>query len=197
MVYHRSSEQQKLAGSGRMLAVALSEKEVRQLLQQEGLEKKVEVACLNSPTSTVLAGPESVLQHLKTRIPGSTSSTLIPGNIAFHSSHVTPILGDMQHRLAFMRPSGNSDGKSKATKEGAVSAWSLPFISTVTGRVVTAVTPEYWCDNVRQPVLFQRAVETMFGGETAPDVVIEVGPHRTLLGPLTQVGPHSTGYMAV
>ena len=53
MVYARSVEQQKLAGSGRMLAVAMSEEETRELIKSY---RGAEVACINSPTSCVIAG---------------------------------------------------------------------------------------------------------------------------------------------
>jgi acyl transferase domain-containing protein len=152
--------------------------------------------------------------RLKAQLPESVSSSLIPGNIAFHSARVAPILDSMRRRLAFLqsqqqqqsstspsaeaaeeRESGlkrtmssrSNSSRSSNSSNAALTAWSLPFISTVTGRVVTRVDAQYWCDNVRQPVLFHRAVENVFSNENAPEVVVEVGPHRTLVGPLMQV----------
>jgi acyl transferase domain-containing protein len=44
VVYHRSSEQQRLAGSGRMLAIALGSEDVRRLIADD---PNLEVACVN------------------------------------------------------------------------------------------------------------------------------------------------------
>lgn len=182
VVYHRSVEQQKLAGSGRMLAVSLGEEVVRQLLAEHSLEGDVEVACVNSPSSVVLAGRAEDLDLVTSRLPEGTAATLIPGNIAFHSSRVDGILPSMQQRLSFL--------------DQRQPAWSLPFVSSVTARVETRVDARYFCDNVRKPVLFKQAVEAAFAGEHPPDVVVEIGPHRTLISPLLQVRatarPHTT-----
>ena len=57
------------------------------------------------------------------------------GNIAFHSSRMEPILPDMRARLA----------AALDAKAADVNKWSLPFVSTVTGRVEARVDAEYWC----------------------------------------------------
>lgn len=178
-MYHRSCEQKKLAGSGRMLAIGLGEGEVVQLLQKEGLHRVVDLACVNSPSSVVLAGVEADLLRIKECLPSGISNSFIPGNIAFHSRRVDPILDSMRRRLAFLQQ-GSGGGEDTA-------AWSLPFVSTVTGRMATTVPAEYWCDNVRQPVLFHKAVESVWGGERAPEIMLELGPHRTLVTPFMQV----------
>jgi malonyl CoA-acyl carrier protein transacylase len=170
VVYHRSCEQQKLAGSGRMLAVGLASERVLELIKGK---PELELACVNSPQSTVVAGPEDQLTALKGSLPPGTTSTFVPGNIAFHSSRCQPILEPMRKRLAFL------DARS-------TSSWSVPLVSTVTGKVVTATPAQYWADNVRRPVLFQTAVEAAFRMNPAPEVVVEVGPHRTLVGPTMQ-----------
>jgi acyl transferase domain-containing protein len=138
VVYHRSTEQQKMAGCGRLLVVGMNVEKVRALLEKAGGDEKVEVACVNSGESTVLAASEGRLLALKESvIPASVATTFVEGNIAFHSSRMEPILPAMRARLA---------GVLGASK-GAVAAptWSLPFVSTVTGRVEGKVDAEYWC----------------------------------------------------
>jgi malonyl CoA-acyl carrier protein transacylase len=76
-------EQQKLAGSGRMMAIGMSVDQIEPFLDKcSGLE----VACINSPQSIVVAGPQKELDKLKLLLPSSTSSTLLRGSIPFHSS---------------------------------------------------------------------------------------------------------------
>ena len=55
---------------------------------------------------------------------------------------------------------------------------TLPVISTVTGDLNDRFDADYWWQNLRQPVLYQQAVERALhlGGDT----FIELGPHRTL-----------------
>jgi acyl transferase domain-containing protein len=114
VVYSRSLEQQKLAGSGRMLAVAVSEEEVQRLLNQYGCPS-LEIACVNSPSSTVIAGQEKDVLGFRETLASDVSSALIPGNIAFHSSRTEPILASLRQRLAFLgdRPQ----------------AWNVPMVS--------------------------------------------------------------------
>lgn len=180
VVYHRSQEQQKLAGCGRLLAVGMGQNEVMDFLASAGFSQEggVEIACVNSPTSTVLAGVQEVLDQVKEKLPAGTFSAFVQGNIAFHSSHVEPILPEMQRRLAFLDA---PDRVSMQTETSPV------FVSTVTGEEAHQTDARYWCKNVRSAVVLEHAVQCIFGDEeTAPDVVLEIGPHKTLAGPLLQ-----------
>lgn len=133
----------------------------------------VEIACVNSPDSVVLASSEARLKEVEALLPENVSKTFVPGNIAFHSSRTEPCLKPIRKRLAFLKKQPHT--------------WALPFISSVTGKVESSVGPDYWCDNVREPVLFQKAIETAFAGDSVPEVVIEIGPHKTLCSPILQV----------
>jgi len=180
VVYHRSQEQQKLAGCGRLLAVGLGQNEVMDFLATLELspDNAVEIACVNSPSGTVLAGVEVALNQVKAALPPGTFSAFVQGNIAFHSSHVDPILPNIRCRLTFL---------DRPDRVLARTNISPVFVSTVTGEESTRTDAEYWCRNVRSAVLFQHAVQCIFEDEdTAPDVVLEIGPHKTLAGPVLQ-----------
>jgi acyl transferase domain-containing protein len=179
VVYYRSAEQQKLAGCGRLLAVGLGQNEALEFLAQHGLEEELEIACVNSPQSTVLAGSEATLERAKAALPEGTFGAFVPGNIAFHSSRVEPILPEIRRRLAFL------DDPARALLRPADAAL---FVSTVTGEEQGQVDARYWCENVRRAVVFEHAVNCIFAEEaTAPDLVLEIGPHKTLAGPLLQI----------
>ena len=171
VVYHRSQEQQKMAGCGRLLVVGMAHDKVVEYIRDE---TDIEVACVNSPESVVLASSEERLNEIKGLFPEGTAMTFVQGNIAFHSSRMVPVLDSIKKRLSFLDKRGHT-------------GWSLPYISTVTGKVEADVDAEYWCKNVRCPVLFQKALETAFAGDTVPDVVLEIGPHQTLVSPIKQV----------
>ena len=95
-------------------------------------QEDIEVACVNSPDSVVLASSEARLNEVKLLFPEGTATTFVQGNIAFHSSRMVPILETMKARLGFLDARGPT-------------GWSLPFVSTVTGKVETEVDAEYWC----------------------------------------------------
>jgi acyl transferase domain-containing protein len=145
VLYHRSAEQQKLAGCGRLMAVGMSEERVMEFIRDM---PDVEIACVNSPESVVLASSEERLTEVQGLLPEGTLKAFVPGNIAFHSSRVEPILDGMRQRLSFL---------NKRPK-----TWGLPFVSSVTGKVETQLDANYWCENVRRAVLFQKTIETVF-----------------------------------
>ena len=177
VVYYRSAEQQTLAGCGRLLAVGLGQNEVLDFLAAQGLNHDVEIACVNSPSGTVLAGLQETLDKVKAALPEGTFSSFVQGNIAFHSSHVEPILPEIRRRLAFLNE------PNRPPRD----AYAPVFVSTVSGEEAQRTDARYWCENVRSAVVFEHAVHHIFGDEnTAPDLVLEIGPHKTLAGPLLQ-----------
>ena len=174
LVFHRATLQQRVAGSGRMLAIGLDRPGVEQML--DGLDVpfgldadrpvEVEIACENAPANTVVCGPEAALQpvieeanrrHLQHR--------LIPGNIAFHSRAMDVIEHDAKAALSFL-------------DERAFDL-DVPFVSSVTGTCVERLDSAYWWSNIRRPVRFAAAMETV-RREHRPDVVLELAPHGAL-----------------
>ncbi len=90
---------------------------------------------MNSPDSVVLASSEARLNEVKLLFPEGTTTGFVQGNIAFHSARMVPILETMRARLNFLDARGPT-------------GWSLPFVSTVTGKVETVTDAEYWCVGV-------------------------------------------------
>jgi acyl transferase domain-containing protein len=131
---------------GRMLAVGMSEASTKELLSQA--TASIQIACINSPNSVVLAGPATELEAMVSLLPPGTPSSFVPGNIAFHCGLTQPIVDKLAKRLqpALSRLKGSNSASS-----------SVPFISTVTGSIHRGpLNAGYWVDNVRQPVRFQQ-----------------------------------------
>jgi acyl transferase domain-containing protein len=140
---------------GRMLAVGMSESAAKTFLLGIPYQHTMEIACINSPESVVLAGSEADLKAAQNLLPTGAFSSFIPGNIAFHCSLTRPIIKSLSKRLS---------GVIKAT---AIHA-SVPLISTVSGKVHEGpVGPAYWVDNVRQPVRFKQVREMNMRSSTA------------------------------
>ena len=174
LVFHRATLQQRVAGSGRMLAIGLDRPGVEELL--DGLDipfrldgdrtVRVEIACENAPANTVVCGREDDLQPVMAELDRrSFQNRLIPGNIAFHSRAMDAIRDDALEALSFLDDlSFDAD---------------VQFISSVTGAETERLESAYWWSNIRQPVLFGAAMETV-KRDHRPDVVLELAPHSAL-----------------
>ena len=174
LVFHRATLQQRVAGSGRMLSIGLDRPGVEELLDglgipfrlEEGGPVAVEIACENAPANTVICGREGDLQPVMEALDRrNLQNRLIPGNIAFHSRAMDAIREGASDALAFL---------DHRTFEPDV-----PFVSSVTGAAAERLDGAYWWSNIRQPVRFAAAMETVIR-EHRPDVVLELAPHSAL-----------------
>ena len=179
LVFHRATLQQRTAGSGRMLAIGLDRSGVEELLEalclpyrpEEG-STTVEIACENAPASTVICGKEAALQPIMEELEQrNLQNRLIPGNIAFHSSAMDPIKDDALETLSFLnRDAFDAD---------------MPMISSVTGGQIECLDHRYWWSNIRQPVRFAAAMDTIMR-DYRPDVILEIAPHCALQTTIAQ-----------
>ena len=174
LVYHRATLQQRVAGSGRMLAIGLDKPGVEELL--DGLDVlfrpdgdrpvQLEVACENAPANTVICGRECELQPVMEELDRrNLQNRLIPGNIAFHSRAMDAIKDDALEALSFL------DDLSFGA--------DVPFISSVTGAETERLDSAYWWSNIRRTVRFAAAMETI-RRDHRPDIMLELAPHSAL-----------------
>ena len=174
LVYHRATLQQRVAGSGRMLAIGLDRPGVEGLLEEAGVSfrsgdhgrSRVEIACENSPANTVICGRESALRPVMAELDRrDLQNRLIPGNIAFHSTAMDPLREDALDALAFLN-------------ERDFDA-DVPMVSSVTGETADRLDGGYWWSNIREPVRFAAAMDTV-RGQIQPNVFLEIAPHSAL-----------------
>ncbi len=180
LVFHRATLQQRTAGSGRMLAIGLDRPGVEELLEslrvfsQPGGDgaAHVEVACENAPASTVICGKEAILRPMMEELDRRrVQNRLIPGNIAFHSSAMEPIRENALSALAFLN--------------GSTFDADVPMVSSVTGVDTEKLDNAYWWSNIRRPVRFAAAMETIVRNHR-PDVFLEIAPHSALQPTIAQ-----------
>ncbi len=166
VVHVRSTHQEAVRGAGRMLVLAAGEPAVRYLLDELS-DLAIDIAALNGPTSTTVAGPGADIEALaaaarKRRI----ASIPLDVEYPFHSALMAPIQGGIVADLqgAAGKPAG------------------IGFYSTVAGQALagTAINAHYWAENIRQPVRFMAAIEA--ATRDFPDAaLIEIGA-RPILG---------------
>ena len=157
-----------------MLAIGLDRPGVEGLLEELSVlfrsgnhrPAKLEIACENSPANTVICGTEAALQPVIAELERRTlQNRLIPGNIAFHSTAMDPLQEDALSAFAFLNECDfDAD---------------VPMVSSVTGETVQRLDSAYWWSNIRRPVLFGAAMETV-KRDFRPDLILEVAPHGAL-----------------
>lgn len=162
--YHRARLQATTAGSGGMLAVGLAEEQLRERLS--GIEG-VCVAAINSHTAATLSGDPAELDRIREELTDEgVFAKALRVEVPYHSHLMDPILGDLTTVLAELAPQPAR----------------VPIWSTVTGGELSGPgwDAAYWCRNVREPVLFGAAVDSLL--DAGHRVFLEVGPHPVLSG---------------
>ena len=161
---------------GRMMAVALS-KETAEIYLEKLTSGTAIVACINSPENVTISGDESaVLELEKVLVAEGIFARLLKVENAYHSSHMKVI---EQHYLDAIKDIQTLDKSPRET-----------MFSSVTGQSVTGqeLGPDYWVRNMVSPVRFSQAIHSLIHSKVAkPDILLELGPHSVLQGPLKQI----------
>ncbi|WP_082825650.1 type I polyketide synthase, partial [Pseudovibrio axinellae] len=171
LVYHRSAEQEVVAGHGTMAALVLPADEAQKLIAKSGFDS-IEIAAENSPKSVSLSGTKEDLDGFaKFARANHVAFRKVSLNYPFHSRLIEPV----EH------PFRNAVGTV------ATHTTNVPFISTVTGAVADGLelTDDYWWRNLRRPVLFSKAVATAI--DLGAQTIVEIGPKPILQSYLRQV----------
>ena len=178
-----TSKQAADADHGCMLSVSAPVDEVSRLLAGD-----VEVAGVNSPSNTVVAGSTAAIQALSEQCTAAgIRSIKLHTSHAFHSTFIEHIMADYTQTLQQMANTDIAD-------TGLVSCTDMTactLADTVTGTLSSGPAPfsvEYWVKHTRRAVLFQTAVAALAAtqtGSVAP-VCFEMGPGRTCVTLLQQ-----------
>ncbi len=183
-------------GIGKMAAIGMTEEEASEFLSSDQFRGKVGIAAVNSPGNVTISGDSKQMDEigeiLKER---GIFCTFLRINCAYHSHHMIPVGDKLIQLLANLKP-----GKEET---------DVPMISSVTGELCKAsdLDGKYWvsylldltlhgktsnCNNhttkVRNlvsRVRFWPAVEKAMKTFKI-DVIVEIGPHPALQGPLRQ-----------
>ncbi len=167
VIFHRGRCMQLVPPTGRMLAVGLSEAEVRPFVAPH--EGRVEIGALNSPDSVTLSGDADALVAIERALhEREVYCRPLKVNYAFHSHHMDGIRDDLRASLQDVR-----------TRDSGIRVYAA-----VTGRPAASgdFGSDYWWGNVREPVRFGDAVLGLVNDGF--DLFLEVGPHPVLSGPV-------------
>ncbi|MFJ8229629.1 SDR family NAD(P)-dependent oxidoreductase [Streptomyces sp. NPDC094448] len=152
-----------LSGTGGMATLALCAEDAGELAG--GWAGRLSVAAHNSPGSTVVSGDAQALAELLSRCEErGVWARRIAVDYASHSPHVDRLRERLSAELADIRP-----------RQG-----TLPFCSTVTGDIIGTggLDASYWFRNLRRPVRFAPALESLLRDEHT--ALVEISPHPVL-----------------
>ncbi|KAK5579686.1 hypothetical protein RB653_009371 [Dictyostelium firmibasis] len=180
VVYHRSLLQSSTNGCGKMLSISISADEFQS--KYSNRYPSIEIACYNSPTSTVIGGNEKQLIEIEMELKEKGIFTAMLGSLSsFHTSS----------QLVTKEQILNLHFESKLP--------SIPTFSTTTSNLYdnNTFTAQHLFENILKPVYFTQTISNLYkhieenqlGNEI---VFIEIAPHPTLSFYLKQMIPKSS-----
>lgn len=159
-----------VCSGGLMMALGCSELDAEALIAGSELE----VAAVNGPASSTVAGPTDAVRALADRLPGTVFHRVLATTRAFHSRLMDTSLQTITEASAAW--AGRRLEVAMATgRDGVVVPVGQPLADT------------YFSEAARHPVRFADAVDSVTA--MFPDaVVVEVGPGRALAPLLMELG---------
>ncbi|MBK8815456.1 MAG: SDR family NAD(P)-dependent oxidoreductase [Methylococcaceae bacterium] len=164
VIYYRSHHQGRTKGSGQMTAVGLGQQEIEAVFSEVKADELC-VAGINSFRGVTVAGQAEQLSILETELRGqNVFYKRLDLDYAFHSQAMDTI------KLGLVADLGQL----------SLNHMKIPFYSTVTGSLIRGdkLDAEYWWQNIRQPVLFQHALNAII--DNGFNMFIEIGAHPVL-----------------
>lgn len=177
VAYYRGLITRNQVIKGSMAVIGLDSKTTSRFLKPGAV-----VACENSPSSTTISGDEDILLSVIEEITHDHQGVLarqLKVDMAYHSHHMQNL---STKYLKFLRDELTSRHicRNNPTVPMFSSVWDQKIVSAET------FSPDYWVANLILPVRFYMAVANSIR-EQGKNLLIEVGPHSTLAGPLRQI----------
>lgn len=159
---------------GSMMAVGISAEELQPFLKQLRHPLQAVAACENSPGSTTVSGDAEAIDELSTMMTEKQIfNRKLFVDVAYHSPHMK-LIAEMYHSMV-------ADVELQEGED------TVEFFSSLRSRKVNIdeLGPQYWVENLTNPVRFTTALKALCE-ESEPDILIEIGPHAALKGPIMQ-----------
>lgn len=147
---------------GTMAAIGMDARQVEAFLPGDG---SVEIGAYNAPGMVTVTGDAAAIDDMIARIEAidpAVRTHKLALDFAYHSSWFDPA------EETFKAALGTIDCLPPSTH----------IISSVTGALETRFDTDYWWSNLRQPVLYQKAIECAL--DLGAQTFVELGPKRTL-----------------
>lgn len=164
--------------SGGMLAVGANQKDTQALIDASSSPHgEAVIACVNSPFSMTVSGDADQISQIE-RLAESRSiwNRRLKVDVAYHSHHMSYVADKYKSLLGKVEPNLQTTVEFHSSLKGARVAPST-------------LTTTYWVENLTSPVLFSQAIQSLCrtSKESNVDIIIEIGPHSALQGPVRQI----------
>ncbi|MFG3282491.1 acyltransferase domain-containing protein [Streptomyces sp. NPDC048111] len=159
----RGTLMRRAVGTGRTALLGIGADEAADRIARHG--GLADVAAWNAPGSTLVAGEAATIAAVVAELgTQEVFCRILPGEIAFHSRFLEPLRAEFEAAAAGVAPRPTTGS----------------LVSTVTGEVVAGerLDAAHWADNLRRPVRFLQAVDSLLA--LGVRTFVEVGPHPTL-----------------
>ena len=184
--------------SGGMLSAGLCVSDAREYIKH--FKNEVVVACINSQASVTLSGNKDALESIQRSLEAkSIFNRMLDVDVAYHSDHMKLVESTYLKLLSDIQPRIIED--------------EILFVSSVTGQRLTGLelSASYWAINLVSPVQFSDALTEILKlqgrnatgkAATNPLMLVEVGPHSALQGPISQIlkksgASHTASYQSI
>ncbi|EAQ88528.1 hypothetical protein CHGG_05147 [Chaetomium globosum CBS 148.51] len=177
-----SEGSRQFARKGGMVAVGLGAKDSEKYLPRI-TDGKVVLACENSPSSITVSGDVCGLDQLEALLKqDNIFARRLKVDAAWHSHHMEAV-ADAYY--------ASMENKVRPAQKRLDLIFSSPATGARLDNVDEIGSPGHWVRSLTGPVRFVEAYRSMCfetpGGEPAVDMVIEVGPHAALSGPIQDI----------
>ncbi|KAA8894529.1 hybrid PKS-NRPS [Sphaerosporella brunnea] len=178
IAYYRGLHATSARGAaGAMMAAGMSFNDALDLCQSTQFAGRLCVAASNAPTSVTLSGDADAIQEAKDIIGAKDFARLLKVDTAYHSHHMHPAVEPYVRSLRACNIQVQP-GNSSCVWTSSVTADRIADLESL--------ADVYWTNNMIQPVLFSQAIERAMENGGPFDMMVEVGPHPALEGPVTQ-----------
>lgn len=170
--------------NGAMMAVGASHEQAQKWV--EGLTRgKCVVACVNSPSSVTVSGDDAGLDELAEMLKEKeVFARKLKVTMAYHSHHMKVVAEAYLDAL--------KDVEVRSVRTGGPEMFTSVSETLVNPSDLDA---SHWVANLVSPVLFSNTVAELARAKTpedqatgsAIDLMLEIGPHAALRGPVTQI----------
>ncbi|ORY63304.1 uncharacterized protein BCR38DRAFT_475285 [Pseudomassariella vexata] len=172
--------------AGLMMAVGGELSTIQPLV--DSYDSQITIACHNSPESHTLSGDVDAMLELKATLEENKifCRVLLTNDNAYHSDHMRALGPKYERDLEALMPKKTAAETLK--QRSKTRTCQAEFFSSVFGHAAprAILGAKYWRQNLESPVLFHQAVTEMLIN-CPVDILVEVGPHGALQGPLRQL----------
>ncbi|CAH0028125.1 unnamed protein product [Clonostachys rhizophaga] len=174
---------------GAMLALGVGFDDASALIEKHADGAYATVGAINSPQSVTVSGDESAINKIQQAAEkDGIFNRKLKIELAYHSRHMQAVADSYLDAITpFYLDNTTLVGKEDQLPQ---------FFSSVVGHLVEPefVDASYWVKNLVQPVKFSDALQSLLTsseskigtGQVQPNLLVEIGPHSALKGPINQ-----------